>query len=808
MFIGPRFVFHQLVLNEKVFMKDIVAMAQGKLDDPVMRDWAIRKYEDICKYSQEIKEAMEQGWFDDLSLRRWIETEASGLQTLFRLVPGSRFKESQQLIFNRWGEWKGNMSLRASPILAELQPEQAGNVFTGYLYGKSLDHEKLLGIIESLEKLPEGIRVQVFEQINNILATLKGDEFFVQSLIPPFIKMSYRLNLPFAESLFEKAIKNSSSDDRSIRSVLTVACNSLGILPYLCEYALDIYSKYTEHNFEAIACLFKNDVPLNECDHILVKSNSLEHALELMSGMNIPDEKSDRIQAVIKQYKKHFPQDDQQVKLTCFVLGAILQKYLLKKLNLIDVPLDRTIQILSLDCKTPHFEQILKYLCTFKKEDIIASVLDAAEHLGDTYGKQNLIRLAGRLEYAEFSPLLISSISNESADFICEEASLSLIKIGTPAQKRLVEQWNDLDTSQKIYGSSIISDIGGQYAVSFLLDHFDDLFAEEPDRWCSMAQDNPDARILNILQPEIYREQGYIDKTFYILSRLLDFSYPEMEKLGGRVMNEHNRFMSMLYGGAKHSINKTITLSLRCELCGDKNQYAIHNLIVSEESGGDPLVGDELPCASCNEYPEFEFTPDASLVITAKLIEDLGAKVDGTWSKDQSAESDPLNISMFYWDGENRPVTKIVANYKKGLKKTPDDITQLLGLGHIYACLKKRKRSAIYFKKAIKLEPVAVEGGLWLAESLFCEGKNKEAFNVLNSMFDRRDQWRFFLSGNVPPREICKGFSDLYNKTRQASGEDTIPALHPSFYEMSDKVGRNDSCPCGSGKKFKKCCLS
>ena len=25
---------------------------------------------------------------------------------------------------------------------------------------------------------------------------------------------------------------------------------------------------------------------------------------------------------------------------------------------------------------------------------------------------------------------------------------------------------------------------------------------------------------------------------------------------------------------------------------------------------------------------------------------------------------------------------------------------------------------------------------------------------------------------------------------------------------MSEKVGRNDPCPCGSGKKYKKCCLA
>ena len=29
------------------------------------------------------------------------------------------------------------------------------------------------------------------------------------------------------------------------------------------------------------------------------------------------------------------------------------------------------------------------------------------------------------------------------------------------------------------------------------------------------------------------------------------------------------------------------------------------------------------------------------------------------------------------------------------------------------------------------------------------------------------------------------------------------PASAP---RMADKVGRNDSCPCGSGKKYKKCC--
>jgi len=31
-------------------------------------------------------------------------------------------------------------------------------------------------------------------------------------------------------------------------------------------------------------------------------------------------------------------------------------------------------------------------------------------------------------------------------------------------------------------------------------------------------------------------------------------------------------------------------------------------------------------------------------------------------------------------------------------------------------------------------------------------------------------------------------------------------ALHPPKPILAEKVGRNEYCPCGSGKKYKKCC--
>lgn len=53
------------------------------------------------------------------------------------------------------------------------------------------------------------------------------------------------------------------------------------------------------------------------------------------------------------------------------------------------------------------------------------------------------------------------------------------------------------------------------------------------------------------------------------------------------------------------------------------------------------------------------------------------------------------------------------------------------------------------------------------------------------------------------------GFSEEYLKARAKRGQSSVltdPYGDP-FRHEGPKVGRNDPCPCGSGKKYKKCCL-
>jgi hypothetical protein len=54
------------------------------------------------------------------------------------------------------------------------------------------------------------------------------------------------------------------------------------------------------------------------------------------------------------------------------------------------------------------------------------------------------------------------------------------------------------------------------------------------------------------------------------------------------------------------------------------------------------------------------------------------------------------------------------------------------------------------------------------------------------------------------------GFTDAYRRDLERSREAAREWLsrQETVYNFNRGVGRNDLCPCGSGKKFKKCCLN
>jgi uncharacterized protein YecA (UPF0149 family) len=58
--------------------------------------------------------------------------------------------------------------------------------------------------------------------------------------------------------------------------------------------------------------------------------------------------------------------------------------------------------------------------------------------------------------------------------------------------------------------------------------------------------------------------------------------------------------------------------------------------------------------------------------------------------------------------------------------------------------------------------------------------------------------------------EIMESYVSFHSDLLEQTGSRTPPLL-PSEYTLIEKqmkkIGRNEKCPCGSGKKYKKCCI-
>lgn len=94
------------------------------------------------------------------------------------------------------------------------------------------------------------------------------------------------------------------------------------------------------------------------------------------------------------------------------------------------------------------------------------------------------------------------------------------------------------------------------------------------------------------------------------------------------------------------------------------------------------------------------------------------------------------------------------------------------------------------------------QGNIMADFSLFCQEKGVAADSMDKSTMKKidalREEWM------DTPREQFEGKTP--REVLAENPEMTMPGKVETFRREAPKVGRNDPCPCGSGKKYKKCC--
>jgi tetratricopeptide (TPR) repeat protein len=173
-------------------------------------------------------------------------------------------------------------------------------------------------------------------------------------------------------------------------------------------------------------------------------------------------------------------------------------------------------------------------------------------------------------------------------------------------------------------------------------------------------------------------------------------------------------------------------------------------------------------------------------------------------------EKGPFKIlpRMISFNGEKQVGAAVMA-CRTAIAQDPEDPLLWFELGNIYVNLDHRAKARQSFENAIALAPDAIEAYLMLAQMAIDRDDFTDARRQLERGESHLDKPRMLMSAQVNGGQMVHLYRHLQERLTQPDPDlsDLFTHAQPPVLR-EEKIGRNDPCPCGSGKKYKRCCLA
>jgi SEC-C motif-containing protein len=309
------------------------------------------------------------------------------------------------------------------------------------------------------------------------------------------------------------------------------------------------------------------------------------------------------------------------------------------------------------------------------------------------------------------------------------------------------------------------------------------------------------------------------------------------------------------------------TLELKCRACGKVGDYPVGRVWINPSKmckDFDKILVEEavffsgyFHCSECGRGGPWELTQCSEIRLGVLFMIEV----------DKPGESGIQFGEMRLFDGTpSHSAAEGEAHLRRLIEADPQNYFLWSRLGNLFMAAEVPDRAFAAFQKAIQLNPLDVESHHSLAEIHKAKGERDQAAehyhqillhareappktkekpallrkmvrHTLESLLELRDETngRIELYPNLPPEKrddkdmkeavvVFKSYDlgkeeDWDKWTESFLGElpasesdeehrarKPVPAYRYPEQDRELRVGRNDPCPCGSGKKFKKCC--
>ncbi len=767
---------------------------QDKRQHPLIAQWALERLNDQPDGSP-LGDAMAQAWFDEATLGHWLASEDTDIHIdLLRLLPSERFADFVPELEKFWCEWP--YFHLATKHLIRLAPQRAAQLFLEASTGDT-PPDKVLDILRHLPELEENTARTCLE---NLLRRIEDDQDettsnpglgFIQAARPLLPETALALAVRLVNALTDDVYAMESAFAR-------LAEIFFGHGTWFGLANLRLLDESTQQ-FAELAPFFSADAPLAALDEALASNDIYAKALAIFETAS-PDHSAMRACRHLLQHCPHDGKEERDELLRDY-LGALLAAavaHLHERPAQEALDSETALLLVGMDINPlPREEAILDALSKEPREKIAAQLITRLKATRHTWGEIHLAKIMGKLAWPEFAPALIAAVSEEAGDGICEAAEEALVHIGQPASAALISGWDGYDTTQRIYLYSALRDIGGCAMADFAHARFAELLADSPEQTLDCLLAFPETRALVALAPHLRRQQALIDRAYAMLCLLLDEYPDDFAELEARVLknrkDESERIRRHLGGDL---FRNTLNVEMNCPLCGATNHYQAGHFFVSDSPVAALLVGEEFACASCGAFTDLELTDHGRFMVMTNLMMQAQA------SDHDITPPDMFRFVSMPFEGRPHPLNEIVAVCRARLKTHPDDVRSLISLGLAYDLTGHPQKALERLRQARQLAPHTAEARCHLARLLFIRRHFEEAWENLRDLPEIGASLNFILTDQHSAKDTAAELMRLYNALRPSGRI----ALHPDAITTPSKLGRNDPCPCGSGKKYKKCC--
>lgn len=419
-------------------------------------------------------------------------------------------------------------------------------------------------------------------------------------------------------------------------------------------------------------------------------------------------------------------------------------------------------------------------------------------------------RLLGRLKAIPAVPKFLELLfQNREGDLdFLEDLQKALVGIGEPVVSFVAPFVQGKNPGEFSEGMIVLMDLPYASSVDLVVSQFSRLREADRSLFVDVVESLANPRFIPLLKASLQEDEPEED-VYLLLCDLYGHQDPDLPAIRKRVEEKdrllHEKLDLLKKGSRRALLSETLYLPLICQACQKTYHYRVDDIFLDThaDSDSDLFIRDDIHCKGCGAENRYELTPEARVRImhSVEMVQELAEAGEG------DIQEGPVKIGTFMARGKRMSPQKALQEYEREVAEHPGEPSLRVGYGNVLMTFKRKGEARIQFEKALELDPLAAEALHTLAQMEEELGNPQKAYALYRQFLEILPQAHFYRATEEVRENLKEHAEVMVWELGKAQGIPVPSAAASSPLIRSAKVGRNEPCPCGSGKKYKKCCL-